>query len=93
MQYWIIIKTKKTRNEEVDYDWYHHHDCFLPGMRIPERIEPMLTVEWVNNNSPEWCSSCELSYCAHPIKPDGSKYCTVLLHDAVKPNWRIKDIV
>ncbi len=92
MQYWIIIKTKKTRNQ-ADYDWYHHHDCYLPGTRVPERVEPMLTTEWVDKHFPEWCPMCELAGQPHPIKPDGSKYCTVLLHDAVKPDWRIKDIV
>lgn len=86
MQYWIILNRKK-KDES-----YHHHDSYLPGIRVPKRVESMLTLKWVDENFPEWCGHCELACHCHPIMPDGSKYCTVLLHDAVKPDWKIEDI-
>ena len=90
MQYWIYLKKKPYK---PDFDCKIFEECFLPGMRIPLRIEELLTAQWVEQYFPEWCSHCGLDSHPHPIRPDGSKFCTILLHDAVKPKWKIEDVL
>jgi len=91
MQYWIWLVKKAHRNK--DYDTYIFEESFLPGLRIPERVESLLTVKWVEENYPHWCRECGMDDHPHPIRPDGSKFCTILFHDAVKPKWKLEDVV
>ncbi|WP_022669487.1 hypothetical protein [Desulfospira joergensenii] len=90
MQYWIYLKKKPYA---PDYDYSCFQESFLPGIRVPARVEPMLKAAWVDENYPEWCSHCEMDDKSHPIAMDGSKYCTMLFHDAIKPSWSLNEIV
>lgn len=87
MQYRIIIKGKN--GEPVNFE-----DAYLPGFYpVPDKLLPHLKSAWVDKHYPEWCSECGLDDCCHPIAEDGSKYCTVLFHDAIRPPWKIEDVV
>ncbi len=90
MQYSIFIKDKPYK---PDYNYHIIEECFLPGIIIPLRIEELLTSEWVEKYYPEWCFECSMACHNHPIRPDGSKFCTILFHDAVKPKWKIEDVL
>jgi len=88
MQYEILLKGKKY---DCDGEWGRFRESFLPGMKIKERLEPMLTVDFAEQF--KLCDGCSMDTHCHPMKPDGSKYCTILLYDAVKPKWKLKDVV
>jgi hypothetical protein len=87
MQYWIYIAKNRQRQDYKIVEEY-----FLPGFRIPERIENMITVAWVEKHFPDWCRHCGMDDKSHPISHDGSKFCTVLFHDAVRPDWRLENV-
>jgi hypothetical protein len=87
MQYWIYIKNRRTGFCRLV------EESFLPGIRIPVRIEELLTAKWVEQNFPDWCRHCEMDERPHPIRPDGSKFCTILFHDAIKPGWKLEEVV
>lgn len=84
MYYWIILERKG--GTEI----YHHEENLLPGF-LPERILPWMKAQFADEEF-NLCENCDLDTRCHPIDKDGSKWCTVLLHDALKPTWKIKDI-
>lgn len=92
MQYSIQLK-KKPFTEDYHEDWYWFDDYMLPGIQVPVRVEPMLTIDWVEKNYPEWCSHCDMDWRCHPHNEHGKKYCTILFHDAVKPKWELEEVV
>jgi len=87
MQYWIWLKSKKTG------DPYVYYGALLPGI-IPDRVFDLM----VDNQVPEltgMCKQCPWHGCiCHVIEAgSGRKFCPVLFHDAVRPAWKIEDIV
>lgn len=86
MHYWILLKNKQG-------DAYHHFDNFLPGLVPDSTLEIMnaIVTAWPMD---ELCVACPLDCRPHVIELEsGRKYCTVLFHDAVKPRWRLEDLV
>lgn len=88
MQYGIALKAK---SYEEDNEWYWFNDSFLPGFRIPERVLPLLMAEWADDRG--FCPDCNMDTHCHPINAKGYKYCTILFHDAIRPKWKLKDVV
>lgn len=73
-------------------DWYYLHDYILPGI-IPDYVLEMMHDQFVRKEI-GLCEGCEVAYHCHVIEePSGRKFCPVLFHDAVKPSWKIEDLV
>jgi hypothetical protein len=85
MRYWVWLKGKK--GAEIFEDWV------LPGV-IPDRVFDLMECSQV----PELCGLCakcpwDGGIC-HVIESDtGRKFGPVLFHDAVKPKWKIEDLL
>ena len=73
MQYSIILK-----NKAGDAEWYD--DALLPFM-LPARVLPLLTADFAEKRG--LCEDCGMDTHCHPINPDGSKYCTILLQETL----------
>jgi hypothetical protein len=72
-----------------DPRWAHY--SLEPG-RLPAHVLDLCRVQFAHEEG--LCRGCELSYRAHPIEDGtGRKFCTALLHDALRPAWRIEDLV
>lgn len=90
MLYWIILRNK--RGEP-----YHHHDNFLPGV-VPDHVLETMRVPgplcYPSITDQGLCEHCTMGPHCHVIEyGTGRKYCTVLFHDAVKPKWRMADVL
>lgn len=72
-------------------DWYEHFGFRAPGV-IHERIIPMIMADFARKDL-ALCRNCDLDTHCHPINTHGHKYCTMLLHDAIKPSWNFEDIL
>ena len=64
--------------------------AFLPGIMVPEKKEYLLTADMALKVG--ICDGCNLAYHPHPIDQNGYHWCTVLLHDAIKPSWKLSDV-
>jgi len=85
MYYWIWIIDPKTGDPIV------FEDSILPGI-IPERtINMLISTEFSQKHN--YCKHCGLSSTGHAIDKDGNKYCTMLLHDVLKPKWNFNQLV
>jgi hypothetical protein len=82
MYYWIWLKQHKKPLEEN----------IIPGLIVPERIEPMLTAQFAEEQL-NLCENCEMACRCHPIDRKGRKWCTVLLNDAIRPSWKVEDVI
>ena len=85
MQYAILLKSKKSD------ETYWHTEALLPGIIISEQREAELKADYADDKL-GLCTHCNLDCKPHPIAPDGSKYCTRLLWDVVRPRWRLSDL-
>ncbi|MCE5279407.1 MAG: hypothetical protein ABFD92_02160 [Planctomycetaceae bacterium] len=83
MNYWIWL-CRRDGSRRV------HRDSFLAGL-IPQRVIDMLTIAFADGLG--LCHGCTMASRCHVIGPDGTKYCTVLFHDAVRPAWRIEAVL
>ena len=77
MKFFVIIN-----GEHVEEDVFH----------LPMRLYPMMRDTFVREHFPNWCHECGLDCYCHPYDEQGRKYCTVLYHDAVVPDWAIEDL-
>lgn len=85
MQYKIILNNKRKD------DWFWFIDSFLPGIKVPEHVVPMLMLTFAEKRG--FCKDCDMDSHCHPLNAEGNKFCTILLHDAVRPKWTLKDVV
>jgi hypothetical protein len=96
MFYWIWITKPGKYPELVE-------DSILPGF-IPDEVLAMMDVRFVKKEL-GLCTHCEMASHCHVIEsrpedgdsgwrvsPNTGKYCTVLFHDAVKPNWKLEHV-
>jgi hypothetical protein len=91
MHYHVGIQPHDKHGKRVG-DWYFLYDYILPGL-IPEHVLEMMRATYVREQL-GLCHDCQVAYQCHVIEhPTGRKYCPVLFHDAVKPAWRIEDLV
>jgi len=89
MHYHVIVYNK--RREPT---WLY--DNFLDGLIPSETLELMrchgaLCSPTIHDRG--LCEHCTMDTHCHIIDPSGRKYCPVLFHDAVKPPWRLEDLV
>ena len=86
MTFWVVIKKK---NKIVDI-----YDHMLPGI-IPAHVLDMMVTLYVQKEL-RLCENCALDYRCHVMqwveKGIWRKLCPVLFHDAVRPEWKIKDL-
>ena len=83
MNYWLWLRRRTGGG-------YVHQDSFLPGL-VPESVLAMLTILFADREL-HLCPECSMASRCHVIGLDGTKYCTVLFHDAVRPQWRLEDV-
>ena len=82
-----------------DGDPYYFHDSLLPGF-LPEHVIKLMDIIFVSQEL-DLCKECPMDCHCHvlvPVKPHNensplNKLCTVLFHDAVKPSWKLEDVV
>lgn len=89
MQYSIILQGKNK-----DPEWFNY--ALLPGF-IPEHVLNMMEALFVGREL-GLCHDCPMACSCHVIWWDksynhGKKLCTILFHDAVKPKWKLKNVV
>lgn len=82
MNYWLWLRRS---NGEP----YVHQDGFLPGL-VPASVMEMLTCVFALELG--LCQECSMASHCHVIGLDGTKYCTVLFHDATRPHWRLENV-
>lgn len=83
MHYWVILRRRD--------GWIHHHDYFLDDL-IPQHVIAMTSARFADEQG--FCKNCALASHCHVIaEPSGQKYCPILFHDVVKPNWKIRDLL
>jgi len=81
MIYWLWL---------VDRRGIHvHRDSVLPGV-LPTHVMEMLTVRFADEMN--LCHGCGMACRCHVIDPYGTKYCTVLFHDALRPQWSLEAV-
>jgi hypothetical protein len=89
MTYSVTVKAK-TYAQDGEWTWLY--EPLLPGF-IPGRVLDMMEVRFVEDEL-RLCRECEMACKCHVIEfPGGRKLCTVLFHDAVRPRWRLKDVI
>ena len=89
MLYWVWLQKRK--RGKLDGDPFVFHGNLLPGI-LPAHVEEMLSYRFADEMG--LCDECPMAFYTHPIEDGtGRKYCTVLLHDAVKPPWKVADVV
>jgi hypothetical protein len=96
MHYWIWLTDRKTGNP------YIYRDSFLPGV-IPQHVLEMMVCPGPlcrpSLDDAGLCEHCTMACHPHVMQPVPEKdgyyrhLCTVLFHDAVKPAWRMEDVV
>jgi hypothetical protein len=87
--YWIWLQDKHGKP-------YIYRDSFLPGLIPPEVLQLMLLTGWKNNGVEmlDICDECPMDSRCHVLEEGtGRKFCTVLFHDAVKPPWKISEVL
>ena len=83
MNYWLWLR-KRNGDPVV------RRDNFLPGL-VPAAVLAMLTVAFADHEL-HLCGECTMASRCHVIGDDGTKYCTVLFHDAVRPAWPLERV-
>ncbi len=84
MQYWVVLRKRK-------YDHIFYHDYFLDGL-IPEHVLELMIANTVNEKM-GLCKDCEAASKCHVIEEGtGKKYCPILFHDVIKPNWKLEQL-
>jgi len=70
-------------------------DSLLPGILLPDKSLQNMRCEIADRLG--LCKDCPVASRSHVIvwvnENLGEKYCPVLFHDAVKPKWRIEELV
>jgi len=85
MQYTVVLRKGR-------YDHVFHHDCFLDGL-IPEHVLELMIANTVGDKL-DLCTGCETASKCHVIEEGtGKKYCPILFHDVVKPDWEVEQLV
>jgi hypothetical protein len=94
MMYWIYLQRRR-RGQPVG-DPYRYYGSFLPGI-IPDHVLDMMRCTGWRNEGVELldiCHTCDMDTRCHIIEVGtGRKYCPVLFHDAVQPNWRLEEVL
>lgn len=79
---------------------YYYKDSWLPGMFVPPRVLSLMLCEFVDEVLGLCAYDCPMASCCHvcvriPHEEQDTywKLCTVLFHDAVKPKWKLKDVI
>ena len=91
MFYTVTLNSKRKDEYGFPVRQYEYQENFLPGMKIPERVVSMLMADFADEQL-NLCEHCPLDMTVHPLNEHGYKYCTVLLHDAIKPKWKIRQL-
>ena len=87
-----------TRGKDGNPAWVR--DCILPGI-VPDHVFDLMTVEVVERDL-GLCRLCDVQGCrchVFEVLGDyddcevGRKMCPILFHDAVRPRWKVDDIV
>ena len=89
MQYAIWLRSKRT-GEPV---W--HEDSILPGI-VPDHVLDLMITGVIRELG--MCWQCPLAgHCHIMVHVPGESgmpgLCTVLFHDAVKPEWKLEEVV
>ena len=82
MIYWLWLVSKENGA-------FVHRDGVLPGV-VPSHVMERLTVGFADEM--DLCNECGMASRCHIIGPGGAKYCTVLFHDAIRPEWKLEDV-
>lgn len=84
--YGIILLNKKR-----EPSWFF--DSILPGI-IPDRVFDMMVDSFVRDEL-DLCRLCDVDGCrCHVIEePTGRKLCPVLFWDAVRPPWKVSEVL
>jgi len=86
MNYWIWLVQGRDSEPLV------FEESVLP-LVLPDRIADMMVDQFVDREL-GLCRECPMDEHGHPIeRGTGRKFCTVLLHDAIKPRWRMRDVL
>lgn len=78
---------------------YYFKDAWMPEMFIPSRVLSLMLCSFVDKMLGLCKYDCPLACHCHvcvriPQQHDIYwKFCTVLFHDAVKPQWKLEDVV
>lgn len=67
------------------------HEYNLFDFILPKEVRPLFMASTAHDLG--LCEHCDLDHFCHPIDETGRKYCTVLFHDAIKPDWKLKDLI
>jgi len=84
MRYEIIL-----RNKQGEAEWFS--ETFLPNIIVPDRILPLLMADFADDYG--LCNDCDMDTRCHPLNEEGYKYCTILFHDSIRPNWKLKNVI